>query len=69
MYTFVVILLLWVWTMRIVLSNLEKPMIYEFAVMRWGRRERHFADGHAKDDVSGTKEKFFRMTPWLMAES
>ena len=36
--------------MRIVLGNMEKSMIYEFAVVRGRRRERHFADGHSKGD-------------------
>lgn len=49
-YAFVVVLLwLQVWAMCVVLSNVEQPVVYEFAAVGWRRRERHLDDGHSRD--------------------
>jgi hypothetical protein len=56
MYTFIVVLsLLWVWAVSIVLSNVKESMIYELAVVRWGRREWHSAGRHSSNAVSRLK--------------
>lgn len=48
--------------MCIVLSNVEQRMVYELAIMRWRRRERHFAGGHSRGPASEMSLDVYEMT-------